>query len=126
MKLASKAFIALAGALLATGVAYAQAESGVVAQGRADGLVGEMLDGYLGFPKTPPADLKRAVDAINIKRRAIYTDIASRQKATVEEVATARGCEQLATRVKPGEAYNISGRWAVRGSAPIPLPAVCG
>jgi uncharacterized protein YdbL (DUF1318 family) len=70
--------------------------------------------------------VKSAVDAINIKRRAIYTDIAAKQKATVQEVATARGCEQLATRVKSGEAYSINGSWAVKGAGPIALPAVCG
>lgn len=128
MKARHKFLIALGVAALGVGiggVALAQ-ENPVVAQARASGAVGEQLDGYLGYARTPSADLKAAVDAINIKRRAIYTDIAAKQNATVQEVATARGCEQLATRVKPGEAYSINGVWAVRGSAPISLPAVCG
>jgi len=127
MKTRSNMFLALGGAVVIaiSGVAVAQ-ESPAVAQARATGVVGEQLDGYLGFAKSPSADVKSAVDAINIKRRAIYTDIAAKQNATVQEVATARGCEQLATRVKTGEAYSINGAWAVKGASPINLPPVCG
>jgi uncharacterized protein YdbL (DUF1318 family) len=117
----------MAGAALfaLAGLAVAQ-EAPAVAQAKSAGIVGEQLDGYLGFAKSPSPDVKAAVDAINIKRRAIYTDIAAKQNATVQEVATARGCEQLATRVRQGEAYGINGAWAVKGAAPITLPAVCG
>lgn len=127
MKSRSKIISALGGtALLAlAGIALGQ-EVPAVAQARAAGIVGEQLDGYLGFAKSPSPDVKSAVDAVNIKRRAIYTDIAAKQNATVQEVATARGCEQLATRVKTGEAYNINGAWSVKGGGPITLPAVCG
>lgn len=124
MKTGSKLLLALGGIALA-GAAIAQ-EAPAVMQARAAGIVGEQLDGYLGFAKSPSPDVKSAVDAINIKRRAIYTDIAAKQNATVQEVATARGCEQLATRVKTGETYNINGSWSVKGPGPIALPAVCG
>lgn len=127
MKTRSKILVALGGVtvLAAAGIAIAQ-EAPAVAQARAAGIVGEQLDGYLGFAKSPSGDVKSAVDAINIKRRAIYTDIAAKQGATVQEVATARGCEQLATRVKTGEAYGVNGSWAVKGAGPISLPPVCG
>ena len=111
------------------GAAYAAAqgaEASVVASARSSRLVGEQSDGYLGFVKTPSAELKAAVDAVNIKRRAIYTDIAAKQNATVQEVATARGCDQLAKRVAPGEWYSVGGSWAQRGSGPVSLPSVCG
>ncbi len=124
MKTAAK--IMIGSALLAlAGIAIAQ-EAPALTQARAAGVVGEQLDGYLGFAKAPSADAKAAVDATNIKRRAIYTDLAAKKNATVQEVATARGCEQLATRVKQGEAYGINGTWATKGAAPITLPAVCG
>ena len=110
----------------ATYAAAQGAEASIVASARSSGLVGEQSDGYLGFVKTPSAELKSAVDAINIKRRAIYTDIAAKQNATVQEVATARGCDQLAKRVAPGEWYSVGGSWAQRGSGPVALPAVCG
>jgi uncharacterized protein len=110
----------------ATYAAAQGAESAVVSAARTQGLVGEQSDGYLGFVKAPSAELKSAVDAINIKRRAIYTDIAAKQNATVQEVATARGCDQLAKRVAPGEWYRVGGTWQQRGSGPVTLPAVCG
>lgn len=111
---------------LGAGAALAQSEDAVVNSAKASGVVGEQADGYLGFAKTPPADVKAAVDAINIKRRQIYTDIAARQNATVAEVAAARGCDQLATRVTAGQAYKAGAAWQVKGSGPIALPAVCG
>ena len=110
----------------ATYAAAQGAEASIVASARTSGLVGEQSDGYLGFVKTPSAELKSAVDAINIKRRAIYTEIAAKQNATVQEVAAARGCDQLARRVAPGEWYSVGGSWAQRGSGPIALPAICG
>lgn len=121
--------LGLVAAAMVGGATYAAAqgtEASIVASARSQGLVGEQSDGYLGFVKTPSADLKQAVDAINIKRRAIYTDIAAKQNATVQEVATARGCDQLANRVAPGEWYRVGGAWQQRGSGPIQLPAVCG
>lgn len=131
MKVGTKIMVALGLALSAAGAAaIAQSEDAVVASARASGIVGEQGDGYLGFAKTPPAEVKAAVDATNIKRRAIYTEIAAKpgSLATVQEVAAARGCEQLAHRVAAGEAYRVSasGPWQVRGSGPVALPAVCG
>ena len=84
--------LAMTGAalLLAAGVAYAQ-DDGAIAGAKAAGIVGEQADGYLGFAKAPPGAVKAAVDAVNIKRRQIYTDIAAKQGATVQEVAAARG-----------------------------------
>jgi uncharacterized protein len=120
----------IAAAALAGGAAWAQAEDAIVAKARADGIVGEQGDGYLGFAKAPPAEVKAAVDATNIKRRAIYTEIAGKpgSVATVQEVAAARGCEQLANRVGAGQPYRLTanGPWQTRGAGPIQLPPVCG
>lgn len=118
------AVVAMAGLSMQAGAQGA--EEAIVASAKASGVVGEQADGYLGFAKAPSADVKAAVDAVNIKRRQIYTELAAGQNATVQEVAAARGCEQLAKRVAPGQAYKVGGTWSVRGSAPIGLPAVCG
>lgn len=120
------ALVLAAAVALGSGVALAQSEDAVVASAKASGVVGEQADGYLGFAKPPSGDVKAAVDAINIKRRQIYTDIAARQNATVAEVAAARGCDQLATRVTAGQAYKVGAAWQVKGSGPIALPPVCG
>ena len=106
-------------------IAAAQgAEASVVANGRASGLVGEQSDGYLGFVKTPSAELKAAVDAVNIKRRAYYTDLAAKRGAKIEEVAATTACELFRTKVAPGQYYRLpDGVWRQRdGGTPIPLP----
>ena len=134
MSVVTRTMLAVGGALAliaGAGVAVAQgSEDAVVAQARSAGTVGEQGDGYLGFAKSPTAEVKAAVDATNIKRRAIYTQIAAKpgSVATVQEVAAARGCEQLANRVAPGEAYRLTagGAWQTRGAGSIQLPAVCG
>ena len=116
-----------AGVLLLAGAGFAIAQSaGLVSEALADGSVGEQADGYLGIRGTASGDLRAEVDAINIKRRAAYTQRAAQKGATVKEVAAAVGCETLATRVASGRAYLLpDGVWRVKGTAPISLPAYC-
>ncbi|MET0270321.1 MAG: YdbL family protein [Sphingomonas sp.] len=116
----------IAVALLAAGAAVAQSDDSAVSQAKSSGIVGEQADGYLGFAKSPPGDVKAAVDAINIKRRQIYTEIAAKQGATVQEVAAARGCDQLSRRVQPGQVYKGAGGWETKGAGPANLPGICG
>ena len=116
-----------AGALVAAGASMAVAQSGgLVAAAMAEGTVGEQADGYLGIRGSASEALRAEVDAINIKRRAAYTQRAAQKGATVKEVAAAVGCETLATRVSEGRAYMLpDGVWRVKGSAPIALPGYC-
>ena len=116
-----------AGALLLTGAGLAIAQSaGLVSEALAEGSVGEQADGYLGIRGSASGELRAEVDAINIKRRAAYTQRAAQKGATVKEVAAAVGCETLATRVATGRAYLLpDGVWRVKGTAPISLPAYC-
>lgn len=111
-----------AGAFLA---APARAQ-GAVAQAMASGAVGEQSDGYLGIAGSVSDAVREEVNAINIKRRAAYTDLAAKRGVTVADMAAATGCQTLANRVKPGQAYRIgAGPWQTRGSAPIALPDYC-
>jgi uncharacterized protein len=93
----------------------------------ASGDVGEQADGFLGIRGTVSAATRAEVEAINIKRRAAYTELATQRGVTVKDVAAAVGCTTLRTRVGPGEAYQLrDGVWRTRqGSAPIPLPDYC-
>lgn len=117
------AVIALAGGIGA--VAYAQNSAGVSAA-LADGSVGEQADGYLGVRGSVSAAVRGEVDAINIKRRAAYTQLAQQRGVTIKEVAAAIGCETLAGRVATGRAYQLpDGVWRVKGASPIALPAYC-
>ena len=127
-----KLFVAagIAVSALAAGTAYAvMLQADASASLRATGKVGEQVDGYLGLVGgAGDGALRAQVDAVNIKRRAYYTDLASRRSATIEQVAAATACEIFASRVLPGQYYRgADGVWRQRqGNAPVPRPAYCG
>ena len=110
--------------LLAAAPALAQMSAGVEAA-LASGAVGEQADGYLGFARPPAPGLKAEVDAINIKRRQGYTQVAQAKNVPIEAFAVSIGCHTLAN-LRSGRSYSIGGAWAVKGSAPITLPSQCG
>ena len=90
------------------------------AAARTSGQVGEQVDGYLGFPSSPGADVHRTADDVNIKRRAIYAERASINHSTVKESAFTTGCS-LILKTKPGEKYQAPDRtWHTR-TAEAPL-----
>ena len=104
----------------------AAAQDAVIAA-RASGVVGERYDGYLGAVGPLPPSLRSKVGAINIKRRALFSDLASRRGVTAQDVGVAAACALLA-RVAVGEVYLLSeGQWRRRGPGEAPpRPAYCG
>jgi uncharacterized protein len=126
-KLILAAVIGVAAAVGGAGAAYAlQADAS--AQLRASGEAGEQADGYLGIVGSGSAALRAQVDAVNIKRRAYYTELAASRGAKIEEVAATTACELFRSKVGPGQYYRLpDGVWRQRdGSTPIPLPSYCG
>ena len=107
-------------------VAYAQQDASAAL--RASGKAGEQADGYMGVVGSAGADIRSQVDAVNIKRRAFYTDLAAKRGAKIEEVAATTACEIFASKVGPGQYYRgTDGVWRQReGSAPVPRPSYCG
>ena len=107
------------GAVAATGLAaaaYAQ-RSPAYAEARADGLVGEQPDGYLGIVGTATPELRKLVSNINIQRKAAYTKQAA-NGATVEQMAFVAGCNLIA-QTAVGEKYQApDGTWKTRTAAP--------
>ena len=100
-------------------------QSGEVQAAINAGSVGEQADGYLGVKGSVSADVRAAVDAINIKRRAAYTDLAAKRGVTVQDVAASVGCTTLKNRVADGQAYRLpDGVWRTKSGA-IDLPAYC-
>lgn len=110
-----------------TGVAYAMMQADNSAELRATGKVGEQADGYLGIVGSADTALRAQVDAINIKRRAYYTDLAAKRNAKIEEVAAATACQLLTSKVQPGQYYRLAdGVWRKRDAGEaIPLPTYC-
>ena len=111
--------IALAPAAAAQGPAMAAA--------RQAGTVAERFDGYLGHSANASAAVRRQVGAVNIRRRSLYTGLASRRQVTVQEVGITAGCELLAD-VKVGESYVLGdGVWRRRAPGQgAPVPSYCG
>ena len=79
---------------------------------KSQGVVGERIDGYLGIVSdSTDASLRRKVQEINAKRRAVYDKLAAETGTRVEDVATLTGEEQIAGASK-GEYYmDSSGSW---------------
>jgi uncharacterized protein YdbL (DUF1318 family) len=127
LKLILAAGLAVGTLAAGAGTAFAMIQD-AAAELRASGQVGEQADGYLGIVGSPSAALRSQVDAVNIKRRAYYTDLAAKRGAKIEEVAATTGCELLRTKVGAGQYYRLpDGVWRQRdGGTPIPLPGYCG
>ncbi|MFZ1989354.1 MAG: YdbL family protein [Alphaproteobacteria bacterium] len=70
---------------------------------KAQGLVGEQADGYLGIPSPPGSDeVQKLVADINLKRRAHYQEIATGNGTTLDAVEALAG-QKLVQSAKSGE-----------------------
>ncbi len=108
-------------------VAPAAAQSSpAVRAAKAAGQVGERYDGYLGYAAFSPAADRREVEAINIRRRAHYSNLAAARGVSPQEVGITAGCFTLRS-VQVGEAYMLGdNRWRRRGAGePAPVPNYC-
>jgi len=114
------------GGVLALGLvaapAFAQRDPAYDAARKA-GSVGEKPDGYLGVVASGDASARQVADAVNIRRRALYTERAKANNSTLEEYAITAGCQAIA-RTQPGEKYQApDGSWQTRGAgAPLRDP----
>ena len=106
--------------------APAQDSAAIVAARRA-GLIGERYDGYLGLSSANvTAGLRRQVGAVNIRRRALYSNLASRKGVTPEEVGITAACSLL-RRVSVGEYYLLGqGGWRRLAPGQSAVPDYCG
>jgi len=119
--------LGLALALVGATAASAMLQQGEAAELRASGAAGEQADGYMGVVGAPSGDIRAKVEAVNIRRRAHYTDLAAKRGVKIEEAAATVACEILRDRVGPGQFYRLTdGIWRKRDSAPVPLPHYCG
>lgn len=100
------------------GTAQAQSRDPAYDSARSAGKVGEKMDGYLGIVGPENAELRRIVNDINIKRRALYAQRAQAANATLQEYALTAGCLAI-LRTSPGEKYQApDGSWQTRTSSP--------
>ncbi|MEQ6290178.1 YdbL family protein [Vogesella sp. GCM10023246] len=77
---------------------------------KAQGLVGEQPDGYLGVVKATPEAVSLAAD-INAKRREAYDAIAKKNGTTLDQVATLAG-QKAIEKTPPGSYVKApNGQW---------------
>ena len=113
--------------LVASAVALpAAAQTPLVNAARQAGTVGERFDGYMGYAVAPNAQLRSQVETINIRRRALYNNLAARKGVAPREVGITAGCQLLAG-VAVGQTYMLSdGVWRRRGAGQAaPAPGYC-
>ena len=98
--------------LLVVGLGIGPALAGALEDAKAEGLVGERIDGYLGVVDSgAPGSVKSLVDQINAERKAKYAEIAKKQGAPVDAVAQIAG-KKLIERASSGEyVMGASGKW---------------
>jgi len=115
---------AMAG-LMAPGAVLAQDPATILAAKRS-GQIGERFDGYLGYVIVPPAALRRQVDAVNIRRRSLYSSLAASKGVSPEEVGITAACTLL-RRISAGEYYLPGqGGWQRYAAGRSPVPSYCG
>ena len=102
---------------VAAGAAFAQtpAQKSMIDAAKAQGVVGEQADGYLGIRTMADPALQTAVNVTNSARRQVYAASAA-DVGTSTEVAAARMFEaQLLPRISSGQWYrNAGGQWVQR------------
>jgi uncharacterized protein len=125
-------FVVAAAAGLVALSAPALAQAGpdpVIETARSAGQIGEQADGYLGIrDANASSDLRARVNQNNILRRSYYTKSANERGTTVEAMAAALACEQIARgRVASGHWYRSEGgEWRQRvGDEPVQKPSYC-
>ena len=104
---------AAAGVFGAAYVGVALAASATVEAAKADCVIGEQNDGYLGFVPGARADanLVREVRSINQRRKAAYANLAERNGVTIDEAAKLTA-EKLINGAASGECVqDASGAW---------------
>lgn len=112
MSIAAAVIAALA---LPPAAAVALDTKALVDKAKADGVVGEQADGFLGFVK-PTADtaLRAAVQEINEGRAALYRQAAAKTGVSVEAAGASAFNTVVQSRLKPGEYYRPAGGGWVR------------
>lgn len=97
---------------LALGLLAPPALAASLDDAKAQGLVGERIDGYLGVVDPgAPGDVRALVDQINAERQAKYKEIADKQGAPVAAVGQIAG-KKLIERTPAGQyVMGADGQW---------------
>lgn len=104
-------FLGLVIGMLTVSVAVASP----LTQPKADGLIGEQANGYLGLVEQDvPADIRKLVDEVNAKRKAGYQKIATKQGVSLSEVEKVGGNEALEKTLEGNYVRDANGVWHIK------------
>lgn len=112
MKPISRTFLSFVAAMFAS-IASASAASPTIEQAKADCVIGEQADGYLGVVDSAAVseEVRREMRSINQQRRAAYERLAARNGVTVE-ITAKLAAQQLIDRAPSGHCVrDDSGAW---------------
>ena len=99
-------------ALLISMLAVSVAVAGALTKPKADGLIGEQANGYVGLvTQNVPADIRQLVKEINAKRKAGYQKIAAKQGTSLEEVEKVGGKTAIKKTLKGDYIRDANGAW---------------
>jgi uncharacterized protein YdbL (DUF1318 family) len=102
-------FLALLISMMAVSVAVAASP---LTQPKADGLIGEQANGYIGLVKQDvPADVKKLVNEVNAKRKAGYQKIATKEGTSLSEVEKVGGKTAIEKTLRGNYIRDASGAW---------------
>ncbi len=78
---------------------------------KAQGLIGEKANGYLGLVvDNAPASVKQVVETINSKRKEKYMEVAKARSISLAQVEAIAG-QKAMEKTKPGHYIEVNGRW---------------
>ena len=93
-------------------VTVAVAVASELTKPKADGLIGEQANGYVGLvTENVPADIRRLVDEVNARRKAGYQRIADREGTALSEVEKVGGKTAYEKTLKGNYFRDASGTW---------------
>jgi uncharacterized protein YdbL (DUF1318 family) len=93
-------------------MAVSVAVASPLTQPKADGLIGEQANGYIGLVKqNVPADIKKLVNDVNAKRKAGYQNIAKKQGTSLAEVESVGGNTAIEKTLRGNYIRDASGAW---------------
>ena len=99
-------------ALLISMMAVSVAVASPLTQPKADGLIGEQANGYIGLvQQNVPANIKKLVNDVNAKRKAGYQKIAAKQGTSMAEVERVGGNTAIEKTLSGNYIRDANGVW---------------
>lgn len=106
----NRIFLALLISLLTVSVSVAG--SSQLTKPKADGLIGEQANGYIGLVRNDvPADIKKLVNDVNAKRKAGYQKIAKKQGVSLSDVEKVGGNTAFEKTLPGNYVRDPNGSW---------------